>query len=71
MENHLNTELLAEVDAFLAETGMGQSYLGKAAVGNSEIVSRLRSGGRVWPETADKLRAYMLEKRSSPHAKAS
>lgn len=63
MENHLSTDLLAEVDAFLAETGMGQSYFGKAAVGNSEIVPRLRAGGRVWPETASKLRDFISKKR--------
>ncbi len=58
--NHL---LLNEIEAFLAETGMGPSYFGKQAVRNSEIVSRLRNGGRTWPETETQLRAFMLAAR--------
>ena len=56
--------LLAEIDAFLSEFQMGVSYFGKVSVGNSEVVARLRSGGRVWPETAAKLRAFMRLKRA-------
>jgi len=40
---------------------MGEAYFGKLAVGNSELVKRLRGGGRVWPETEGKARAYMAE----------
>lgn len=52
-------DLLTDIKAFLDETGMGKSYFGKAACGNSELVERLESGGRVWPETEDKVRAFM------------
>ena len=55
--------LLADIDAFLSETGMGESYFGKAAVGNSEVVSRLRSGGRVWPETETRLRSFIAARK--------
>ena len=58
-KNHL----LDEIEAFLAETQMGPSYFGKQAVRNSEIVSRLRNGGRIWPETEAQLRAFMLAAR--------
>lgn len=51
--------IVAEIDAFLAQTGMGQTYFGKASVGNSEIVARLRVGGRLWPETAGKIREFI------------
>ncbi|MDG3089194.1 hypothetical protein P7F88_25360 [Vibrio hannami] len=47
----------------MEETKMGQSYFGKRAVGNSEIVDRLRKGGRIWPETETKLRSFMLYQR--------
>ena len=57
--------LLSEIDAFLAETGMGASYFGKAATGNSELVARLRSGGRVWPETIERARSFMAERRAA------
>lgn len=58
-KNHL----LDEIETFLTETGMGPSYFGKQAVRNSEIVSRLRNGGRIWPETEAQLRAFMLAAR--------
>lgn len=59
----MHPALLNEIDAFLAETGMGESYFGKKAVGNSEVVSRLRQGRRVWPETETTIRSYMMMRR--------
>jgi len=55
--------LLDDIDAFLSETGMGASYFGKVAAGNSEIVHRLRKGKRVWPETETKVRAFIKAQR--------
>lgn len=51
--------LLEEIEAFLTKSDMGVSYFGKVAAGNSELVTRLRNGSRVWPETAEKVRAYI------------
>lgn len=51
MSQH-DTPLLEAVEAFLAKTGMGPSYFGKKAVGNSELVDRLRAGGDVRTATA-------------------
>jgi len=59
MTGKITSPLLAEIDAFLSETGMGASYFGKSAVGNSELVQRLRQGKRCWPETAQKVRAFI------------
>lgn len=56
--------LISEIEAFLADTGMGESYFGKKAVGNSEIVSRLRDGRRIWPDTEDRVRAFIAEARA-------
>jgi hypothetical protein len=53
------TLLLEEIEKFLAATGMGPSYFGKLAVGNSEIVSRLRANRRVYPETVARARSFM------------
>lgn len=67
MRNHL----LHEIEAFLSDTGMGPSYFGKQAVGNSEIVPRLRAGRRVWPETESRIRAFILaERRRRPASEA-
>lgn len=68
MMNERTALLLADIDAFLRSSGMGESYFGKAAVGNSELVKRLRAGGRVWPETEDRLRDFMSS--YSPAARA-
>ena len=57
-------ELLSEIQAFLAETGMGPSYFGKAATGNSEVVARLAAGKTVTLVTAEKIRRFMAERRN-------
>lgn len=51
--------LISEIEAFLRESGMGPSYFGKKAVGNSELLPRLKNGGRVWPETENKVREFI------------
>lgn len=61
----MTSNLLTEIEAFLANTEMGVSYFGKASCGNSEVVDRLRSGRRVWPETEIKIRAFMLARRAA------
>lgn len=68
MQNTHHPKLLAEIEAFLSETGMGVSYFGKAAVGNSEVVTRLRNGRRVWPETEATLRDFIAAQRQAREA---
>ena len=60
--------LLEAIEAFLSRSGMGATYFGKASSGNSELVQRLRSGGRVWPETEEKVRAFIDERSKSLEA---
>lgn len=55
--------LLQDIEAFLSETGIGESYFGKKAAGNSELVARLREGRRVWPETESKVRSFLMVER--------
>ena len=62
--------ILDEIDAFLAASGMGASYFGKVATGNSELVARLRAGGRVWPETEAKVRDFIKAERRKARAAA-
>lgn len=56
-------DLLAEIDAFLAETGMAPTTLGNKAVRNWRIVEHLRAGGDTGHVTAQKMRAWMSEYR--------
>lgn len=36
--------LLSEIEAFLAATGMGETYFGKLSANDSGLVARLRAG---------------------------
>lgn len=58
------TDILSDIEEFLSETNMGASYFGKASMGSSELVKRLRKGGRMWPENEAKVRAFMELRRS-------
>lgn len=57
-------DLIQEIDAFLSETGMGVSYFGKLATGNSEVVARLKAGRPILTSTAENLRAFMAKRRA-------
>ena len=58
------SELMSEIEAFLADTGMAATKLGLTAVNDSHLVKRLRQGHSVTLKTADKVRDYMAEVRS-------
>jgi len=51
--------LLDEIETFLSESKMSASYFGKVSINNSELVKRLRKGGRIWPDTEMKIRLFM------------
>lgn len=63
-------DLLSDIRLFLSETGMGPSYFGKAACGNSELVGRLENGGTVTLPIAEKIRAFIAERGASPQAES-
>lgn len=60
----LRDGLLREIDAFLADTGMAPSRLGRLAKDNGKLVARLRAGHDVTLATADRLREVMAEERA-------
>lgn len=51
--------ILAEIEAYILDTGLSETYFGKKAVNNSELVSRLRSGGSVHFLTESKIREFI------------
>jgi len=63
--------LIEDVDQFLAATGMGGYTFGIRAVKNGRLVDRLRSGGRVWPETEHQIRDFMAKATPASTEKAS
>lgn len=61
MNTPQNPDILNRIEAFLSETGMSASYFGKKAVGNSELVTRLRNGGDVQTKTVSKILAFITD----------
>jgi len=61
----MNTNLLSEIEHFIADTGMSAYSFGYKAARNGRLVERLRAGGRVWPETEVEVRTFMHSERST------
>src|SRR5258708_26352296 len=56
----MNAEaLLQEISAFCRQTGMAESTFGRRAVNDGKLVSRLRFGGRITTETAERVRSFI------------
>jgi len=55
--------LLSEIEKFLArdDVSMTPTEFGVAVLNDGKLIPTLRNGRRVWPETAQKIRAFMLE----------
>ena len=64
--NSARDSLLAEIERFIAETGMYPTQFGRDAIGDVALVGRLRKGRDVKLATADRLRAYMANHRKKP-----
>lgn len=58
----MKTDLLAEIEQFLATEKIGEHRFGILAASNGRLVERLRSGGRIWPETEGQVRAFMASR---------
>lgn len=55
----LSEQFLAEIEDFLARTGMSASFLGKHAVGDPNLVGDLRGGRKTNLDLVDRVRAFM------------
>jgi len=58
-DSMMHNDLLSEIERFLTDAGMGESYFGKKAVGNSELVKRLRAGRPVLTSTEAAVRDFI------------
>lgn len=47
--------LVQQIDGFLERTGMAPSTFGRKAVNNGKLLDRLRAGGQVGLDTAEKI----------------
>lgn len=58
--------LLDDIEAFLEHhEDLSATALGDRALGDRHFVRQLRMGRRVWPETEDKIRAFMADHEAS------
>jgi len=60
--------LLAEIEGYLAATGLTPTKFGVAAVNDGHLVANLRRGNSVTLKTADRVRAYMRARAAAPAA---
>jgi hypothetical protein len=56
-------ELLSEIEAFLARTGSSEFAFGFAAAKNGQLLPRIRSGRKIWPDTEMAVRAFLIANR--------
>ena len=67
IENPL-AEFLAEVDAFLSETGTAPTALGRGALGDPSFVNNLRDGRDCRLSTIARVREWMRAQRGTAEA---
>lgn len=68
----MKTDLISDIDAFLAETRMGEYRFGLLAANNGRLLDRLRQSQtpkrgrpvRIWPETEVRIRTFMAVERA-------
>ena len=61
----MSNNLLSELEQFMAETGLSAHRVGILCAKNGRIIDRLRSGGRVWPETEGEILGQIARLRSN------
>lgn len=60
------SQLLIEIDSFLARSGMAASTFGQKAVHEWRLVERLRAGGDVTTRNAERIRAFIADHDAAP-----
>lgn len=60
-----SADLLAEIEAFLAETGMGPSAFGRAAVNDGSLVKQLQEGRELLGKTRAKVLTFISTHRAA------
>lgn len=55
----MENEILVRIDAFQRETGLSDHRIGMLLANNGRLLTRLRNGGRVWPETLRRIDAAL------------
>ena len=61
-----NTDLLAELDAFMVRHGLADSTFGLRATGDGHLVARIRAGRPVRRSTVLRVRRWMAREDVAP-----
>lgn len=64
----IQDEFLAEVDRFVAATGMAETTLGRRAVNDGKFIGRLRSGKTVTLSVLERARSWMRDHQPADRA---
>jgi hypothetical protein len=72
---HPNQQLLVEIEAFCCEHAMSEAKFGRLALKDWKFVQQIRGDGRkkprrVWPETMNEVRKFMVTYRPPLKAEA-
>src|SRR3954470_6680529 len=54
-------QLLTEISDYCRRVGMAESTFGRRAVNDGKLVSRLRIGGRITTDTAERVRSFIRQ----------
>jgi lysine/ornithine N-monooxygenase len=60
--------LTSEIELFMEAHGLSATKFGLLALNDRHLVKQLRKGRRLWPETADKVRQFMVTYRPEREA---
>jgi hypothetical protein len=55
----IKADLVTDIDAFLAQSGMAETTFGRLAVNDGKFLGRLRTGGNLTISTVDRVRAFL------------
>lgn len=58
MSQH-HPELLAEIEAFVASTGLTETAFGRRCMSDPHFVRDVRGSRRLWPHTEEKVRQFI------------
>lgn len=64
--DRLVNQLLAEIETYCEAAGIAETTFGRKALNDGKVVGRLKAGGRVWPETAERARQFMAKNPPQP-----
>lgn len=57
--------LLDDLTAFVAESGLSKHRAGIILANNGRLIDRLEEGGRIWPDTEQKIRDALAAERQA------